>query len=308
MTLLHWIENYGLAAVFLNVFLEQAGLPLPAYPTMVAAGSLTEKTGALSMPLLLAVSVAAALTADLAWYYAGRRHGNRLMALLCRISLSPDSCIRQTRNLFSRWGPYALLGAKFVPGFASLAGALAGKSGIRLPVFLLFDAIGSLLWAGSAVLLGARFSTDIAALLDLLARFGTSGLLLVTGLLVVYGLARWWQRRRFARSLRAQRISVEELHGLLQQDERPVVIDVRAPDQQREGRIPGALLISGDLPRGDAAAALLAKEVIVYCACPDEASAALVARRLMKTGVGRVRPLLGGIAAWQEAGYPVEAG
>lgn len=304
--LLQWIEQYGLAAVFLNVLLEQAGLPLPAYPTLVVAGSVAD-AGRLSTPLLVLVSVAAALTADLGWYYAGRRHGQKLMALLCRISLSPDSCIRQTRNLFNRWGPHALLAAKFIPGFASLAAALAGKSGIRLPVFLLFDAIGSLLWVGSAVLLGAGFSSDIAWLLHTLEQVGTGGLLLIVVVLASYGLARWWRRRRFARSLRAQRITVEELHGLLQQQEQPLVIDVRAPELQREGRIPGALLVAGKLSRGEAAAAQLAREVIVYCACPDEASAAQVARMLMKTGVGRVRPLLGGIDAWRQAGYPVEA-
>jgi len=47
-------------------------------------------------------------------------------------------------------------------------------------------------------------------------------------------------------------------------------------------------------------------EVIVYCACPNEASAAVVAKQLMRAGFKRVRPLAGGIEAWVEQGYPVE--
>ena len=50
-----------------------------------------------------------------------------------------------------------------------------------------------------------------------------------------------------------------------------------------------------------------ANEVIVYCACPNEASAAAVAKKLMHAGFKRVRPLAGGIEAWVAKGYDVES-
>ena len=50
----------------------------------------------------------------------------------------------------------------------------------------------------------------------------------------------------------------------------------------------------------------MADEVIVYCACPNEASAAMVAKKLMRASFKRVRPLAGGIEAWVERGYETE--
>jgi rhodanese-related sulfurtransferase len=97
---------------------------------------------------------------------------------------------------------------------------------------------------------------------------------------------------------------------LLQRGERPVIVDVRSPASQREGRIPGAVWIdNGSFDASLRASGLeegAAGEVIVYCACPNEASAALVAKQLMRAGFKRVRPLAGGIEAWTARGYAVE--
>jgi membrane protein DedA with SNARE-associated domain/rhodanese-related sulfurtransferase len=304
--LLQLIEEYGLVAVFLNVLIEQGGAPVPAYPTLVLSGALAAQ-GKYSPAMLLAVAVLAALIADLCWYYAGRRYGSRVMALLCRISLSPDSCVRQTQNAFERWGAASLLVAKFIPGFASVASALAGTTSTRLPAFILFDALGSALWAGSAIYIGFLFSSALDNLLNVLDQLGRGGLLLIGLALAAFIGAKWWQRVLFLRSLRMARISVSELYDLLQQGQRPLVVDVRSSASQREGRIPGAIALSEDL--GLFAAALPAgAEVIVYCACPNDASAARVARNLMKHGYTRVRPLHGGIDAWRDAGYKLGSG
>jgi len=303
--LLDLIEQYGLAAVFVNILAEQLGLPIPAYPTMVVTGALLDR-GNYSLPMLLGAAFSAALIADFTWYMAGKRYGRRVMKTLCRISLSPDSCVRQTESLYTSWGAPSLLVAKFVPGFNSIGSALAGTVGTRLWLFILFDGLGILLWAGSAVYLGSLFQTTIDDLLGILEQLGKWGLVLVGVALAAFVANKWWQRHRFIKSFRMARISVEELNSLKSSGANPTVIDVRPAHAQRDGRIPGAITI----PLENVDAFVLdtspGGEIVVYCACPHEASAAMLAKRLMQKGFTKVRPLHGGIDAWMAAGYPVD--
>lgn len=303
--LLELIEQYGLLFVFANVLLEQLGAPIPAYPTLVITGALLGR-GEYSAPMLLFVAVLAALIADFAWYLAGRRYGARVMARLCRISLSPDSCVRQTESIYLRFGPASLLVAKFIPGFASVASALAGAIGTRSVKFIFFDALGAALWSGSAIFLGSLFSSAVSDLLDILASLGKWGLVLVAVALAIYIARKWWQRHSFLKDLRMARISVDELDQLLKQGNPPTIIDVRSDFAQQSGRIPGAMVLSDE----DISALVINtetdSEVIVYCACPNEVSAARIARKLMQRGYTRVRPLTGGIDAWVEAGFSVD--
>ncbi len=300
------IEQYGLSFVFLHVLGEQAGIPLPAYPTLIVAGALIAHANYTISELLFA-AVAAAMTADLGWYFAGSRLGRPVLRTLCRISLSPDSCVRQTELIYIRWGAPSLLVAKFIPGFAAVATALAGSIGTRLWVFLLYDAFGALFWAGLAVALGVVFRDAINDVIDVLGQLGKWGLLAIIAAFALIVLLKWWQRQRFYRQLRMARISVEELHGLLDRGELPIILDVRSPlAQGQDGRIPGAISIDAQT-FGDATPKQSATgEVIVYCACPNEASSALIAKRLIEQGYSRVRPLHGGIDAWIAAGYAIE--
>ncbi|HWU98121.1 MAG TPA: DedA family protein/thiosulfate sulfurtransferase GlpE [Oxalicibacterium sp.] len=304
--LLDLIEQYGLFFVFGNVLLEQLGAPIPAYPTLVITGALLER-GEYSAPMLLLTGVIAALIADYAWYMAGRRYGGRVMAKLCRISLSPDSCVRQTEGVYMRYGPASLIVAKFIPGFASVASALAGAIGTRSGKFILFDTLGAVLWSGSAIFLGSLFSSAVSDLLDILASLGKWGVMLVALAFAVYLAKKWWQRYMFLKDLRMARITVSELDQLLKSGNPPTIIDVRTGVAQQGGRIPGAMVMSVD----DDLSALVINpetnsEVIIYCACPNEASAARLAKKLMQRGYTRVRPLTGGIDAWLAAGYAVE--
>ncbi len=304
--LFHLIENYGLLIVFCNVFLEQIGLPLPAYPTLVIAGALLVR-GDYTAGLLLLTAVIAALLADLFWYTAGRRYGKRVMSTLCRISLSPDSCVRQTSSIYTRWGAASLLVAKFIPGFASVASAMAGTLGTRRLAFVVFDTLGAALWAGLAIYLGSLFSSTIDDLLSVLLTLGQWGGVLIASAFAAYIASKWWQRYRFMRALRMARISVEELDGLLQTGKAPLIVDVRVSSSQQAGRIPGAIIFTGDDLEIDNLIddAPLDGEVIVYCECPNEASAARVAKLLIKKGYTRVRPLTGGMSAWVAAGHSI---
>jgi membrane protein DedA with SNARE-associated domain/rhodanese-related sulfurtransferase len=303
--LLHLIEQYGLILVFANVLLEQLGVPLPAYPTLVITGALLNR-GEYSASALLLTAVGAALIADYAWFAAGRRYGRKVTAILCRISLSPDSCVRQTENIYLRWGPSCLLVAKFIPGFSSVSSALSGTVGTRRRSFVFFNGLGALLWVGSAIFLGSKFSNAIEDLLAILEQLGKWGGALIGLALLGFIASKWWQRYRFLKSLRMARISVAELNELLRQGLTPLIVDVRPLASQQEGRIPGAVLLSVDDLTDPNFDMVFDGEVIVYCACPNEASAAIVAKKLIERGHTRVRPLAGGIDAWLAAGYGVE--
>lgn len=305
------IREHGFGIVFLNVLIEQLGAPIPAYPVLVVTGAL--EGGSLARLLwLTAIAVTAALIADVFWYHAGKTYGHRVLGRICRISLSPDACIRQTESVYGRWGAKSLLVAKFVPGFASIASALAGVVGTPLRTFVLFDTVGALIWVGSAVFLGSLFSSTVQDLLDVLTALGKWGLLLISIAFVVFVARKWWQRQRVVRSLKMPRISVQELAGLNAQGIHPTVIDVREPMLYGMGHIPGAHSWAQRPEKGKPAYdRLLPREqhqhgLVVYCDCPNEISAARVARQLQRAGFTNVRPLVGGLTAWEAAGLNVE--
>jgi membrane protein DedA with SNARE-associated domain/rhodanese-related sulfurtransferase len=307
--LLTLIEQYGLGLVFANVLALQLGLPVPAYPTLIVVGAISAR-GDFSLAQVIGVAVGASLVADLAWFIAGRRFGRRVLRLMCRLSLSPDSCVRQTENIYERWGAPSLMFAKFVPGFAAVATGMAGS--MRTPVwrFVLFDAIGAALWSGAAAMLGWVFRDAVDDVIAVLAQAGRWGLAALALALAAYLAVKALQRHRLIQTLRMARVDVDELDAMLQRGERPLIVDVRSPTSQQQGRIPGAVWIDNRSFDASLRASGLddaaTDEVIVYCACPNEASAAVVAKQLMRAGFKRVRPLAGGIDAWVERGYAVE--
>src|SRR5713101_7608805 len=196
-----YVARHGLPLVFANVLGEQLGLPIPAMPTLIVAGALAvERNFRASQALLLAVL--ASVIADLVWFFLGRRHGFRVLRTLCKISLSPDSCVRQTTALFEKWGMPSLLVAKFIPGFSTVAPPLAGAIGARLAPFLLYDGGGALLWAGAGLAVGMVFHKAIDRGLELLASIGSGALSVLGGALLLFIAAKYWQRRRFYRALR----------------------------------------------------------------------------------------------------------
>lgn len=298
----------GLGFVFLNVLLQQLGLPVPVVPTLVVAGAVAA-SGKMSGYALYALAVAACVIADSTWYTAGRRYGGRVMSLLCRVSLSPDSCVSQTQGAFERWGAKALVFAKFVPGLALIAPPLAGATRMQFGRFIIFSAIGAGLWVGAALLGGALLRPQIERLLPQALQVGGTAAGVLVLLLAAYVAYRWWERRRFLAALDMARITVGELRQQMDAGAAPVIVDVRSPTAQtlERHRIPGAV----NVPVQDAARHLSElprdREIILYCTCPNEASAAKVARLLMNAGFRRVRPLKGGLEAWIEAGYSVEA-
>jgi membrane protein DedA with SNARE-associated domain/rhodanese-related sulfurtransferase len=301
------VAQYGLLLVFANVLLEQAGAPVPAVPTLVVAGALAAG-GQLSLPLVVLVAVLASLLSDGAWFGIGRHFGTGVLHTLCRISISPDSCIHRSELQFERWGGKTLLIAKFVPGLSTVAPPLLGALGLRLSTFLVLDGLGALLWAGLAAGLGYVFAAQIDQVLAELGSIGTLAFELVLGLFAVYIAGKWWQRRRLLTALRMPRITVAELHRALSGAPPPLVLDVRSATSRGldAQMVDGAVVASLEHLEQAVRDVPFDRELVTYCSCPNEVSAARAAQTLKDRGYRHVRPLHGGLAAWAAAGYAVQ--
>ena len=304
MQITDFYDSFGLVTVFAVVLLQALGAPIPASPLLILAGAM-----AMEDPLhgiyALALAVAGSGIGSVPWFYAGRRHGYRVLKLVCRVTLSPDSCVRRTESAFERYGVASLVVAKFIPGFARVAPPLAGALRTRLVPFLIYSGAGAALWAGSALVLGLLFYEQIDWLLGRLADMGGLALVVLAGLLALYVAWRLVDRWRFLRSVRAARIGVTELYAMITKGDAPIILDVRSRTHRvLDGRsIPGAKPVDPDRLDETLVTSWREQEVIVYCACPNEATAFKVAQMLRSRGIRRVRPLAGGIDAWVDAGH-----
>lgn len=265
-TLIRYLVRYGVSLVFLNVFLEQIGAPVPAVPTLIVAGALARE-GRMSSTHVVLVAVIASLIADWLWFLLGRRHGYKILRTLCKISLSPDSCVRDTEARFERWGLKSLLIAKFIPGFSTVAPPLAGAGKRSTLAFLIYDGIGALLWAGAAVATGRVFHHAIADVIGYLENMGGWALVIVIGALAVFILVKALQRRRFLQKLRVARISVDELKSLLDTGKEPLVLDVRTHSSLKRDprRIPSAIVTHANDIDQTVAAISPDREIVLYC-------------------------------------------
>jgi len=260
------LVQYGLALVFANVLLTQSGVPVPSVPILVVAGAFVTQGQIAPAPLILVV-VIASLIGDTLWYFAGRRYGYRILRTLCRVSIEPDSCVKQTETIFERWGAPSLMLAKYVPGFSTAAPPLAGAMRLGLPAFLAYSAVAALLWAGLPIALGAVFHAEVESALEWLESMGTGAAAVIAVVVLFYIGVKAVQRYLLIRFLRMVRISVEEVRDLMKREQKPVVLDVRSAAARKldPRRLPGAVAV--DI--GSSQSALVAippgREVIVYC-------------------------------------------
>ena len=304
----HVLLMYGYFVLFAWVLVEQFGIPLPATPVLLAAGALSAE-GQISFPLALLVGVIASLAADSTWFLVGRHYGHHVLRILCRLSLEPTTCVRKTQDSFGRRRGVTLMIAKFIPGLATLAPPVAGENGMSFPAFLIFDGIGATLWVGAILALG-RFFGDLlkrdTSLLDWTGRF--SGALLLIGV-IGFLVARLLRRRMILKELAASRLEPEELKRQLDAGEPVFIVDLRHPLEILPDpfTLPGALHLSPEalatrqfeIPRD--------RDIVLFCTCPSEATAAKTAMTLHKLGIERVRPLRGGYDEWKRLGFPLDA-
>ncbi|MGA2047235.1 MAG: VTT domain-containing protein [Terracidiphilus sp.] len=303
----HILLTYGYLLLFAWVLVEQLGIPLPATPILLAAGALSAE-GQLSFFFALIAGLGGSLVADTSWFYIGRRHGHIVLRLLCKMSMEPTICVRRTQDSFGRRRQVTLMFAKFVPGLATLAAPVAGQHGMPYGEFLLFDSIGAGAWVGALLLAGRLFGDALKrdpSLLNWVGRF--SGVLLLLGILVFF-IGRILRRRMQLKELIAARLEPEELKRQLDAGEPVYIVDLRHPLEFLPDpfTLPGALHFSPDsiaarhneIPRD--------RDIVLFCTCPSEATAAKTAMTLVKLGIDRVRPLRGGYDEWKRLGFPLD--
>lgn len=301
--------QYGLLAVFVVVLVKQLGTPLPAMPVLFLAGAAAADDGVFAVKAL-AVATLASLLADFVWFFAGRYFGRRVLTLLCRISISPDSCVRKNELSFARRGMATLVIAKFVPGLSTLAPPLAGALGMRAQSFAIFDSAGAALWAGSGIAGGLLFHNQIRHLLEAMSELGRVAVWAVAALAALYVAWRvWWRWHEARLHAGMARVRPDELADMIQRGLAPIIVDVRAagPGLPLRERIPGARHI--DLATIETVSVIDWPDdarIITYCDCPNDASAGKAAHLLAKRGRS-AGVLAGGLGGWVAAGYPLES-
>jgi membrane protein DedA with SNARE-associated domain/rhodanese-related sulfurtransferase len=294
----HLIHTYGVLLVFGVVLLEQIGLPIPAFPVLIIAGARAVDQGD-NWGLTLGASLLACLISDYFWFRAGKYYGKRILRLLCKISLSPDSCVSQTEDNFARFGPKSLVVAKFIPGFNTVAPPLAGAMGTSTTRFIWLSVAGALLWSGVGMGLGAWFHGSVDKVIDWFETLGSTALMVVLVLLAVFVLLKYLERRRNLGALELPRITPLELEALLEAGHDPLIVDARGVTaRQLEQGIPGALVYGDFAPERLMATLDRDRHIVVYCTCPNDVTAAQVAKEFLKNGFHRARPLRGGLDAW----------
>ncbi|HSZ19301.1 MAG TPA: VTT domain-containing protein [Candidatus Acidoferrum sp.] len=304
--MLQFVIRHGYMLVFAWVFVEQAGLPVPSAPLLLAAGALSGMHR-MNLGLAVAFAVFGAVASDSMWYEIGRLKGVRVLQWICRISLEPDSCVRRTQVSFARNGPRVLLGAKFIPGLNAMAAPLAGIIKMGWRRFLLFDIMGTLAWVGSFAISGFLFSGELERVAASAAFLGKWLVVLLLAAFTGYILWKFYNRQKFLRKLKIARITPEELKGKIDAGEDILVVDLRHSldfDANPE-TIPGALHI--DAAELEEAYEVIPRdrEIVLFCACPNEATAARLALLLRSKGITQIRPLSEGYEGWRSRGFPL---
>ena len=306
------IAQYGPALVFANVLAASLGLPVPALPALVLFGAMATlhpATIGSQVASVLVLSIAATLIGDSVWFLAGRLYGGNTLKTLCRLSLSRDTCVKKTERFFGRWGVRVLVLAKFIPGLSIVSVPMAGAMHAPYRQFLAFDGIGGALWAGTGLVIGVLFAPQIDMLLAGASHLGRLSAIVVVALLLLYAAWRWQRRRQLIRKLANARITVDDLFNAMQDETPPpVVFDIRSHEKRKLDPyiIPGAIF--ADERQLDEIASKYARDqkLVIYCSCPNEISAAWMAKQLTEAGFLAVLPLLGGLDAWRDAGRALE--
>ena len=255
--------QHGYLVVFGVVLLENLGLPVPGIIVLIVGGAFAA-AGQFSLGLVVLLAVLAALLGDLAWYGLGRWKGRPVLSFLCKLSLNPDTCVGTTERFFLRYGMPTLVFAKFLPGVNTIMPPLAGVAAMSLPLFLLLDLAGALMWAGSGVALGFGFGEEIAVTARGVQ--GTMGWLLQSGLIATVAWRigyRSWLVKRYG----GNRVDPEEVHRRMREGEGALVLDLRRDDDyEASGRmIAGAVRVRPASFHRHAAHLPRDRDLIFYC-------------------------------------------
>ncbi|HEX4770525.1 MAG TPA: VTT domain-containing protein [Bryobacteraceae bacterium] len=303
------ISQHGYLILFAIVLAEAIGLPVPAALALLIAGGSSAK-GSLHFGGVLLTSCSALLIGDAVLFVLGRSTGWWLLAVLCRLSLHPDSCILRSAQSFHRYGRTVLVFVKFVPGINTLAAPLAGSMNMRFERFFLIDVAGALLYALAWSGAGFLFSDVLAPLTKGYETGGRLLVSLVSFAIAIYFIYRIWLLLKSGRLSYVPRVSASEIARRLYSDlhDDMVVFDVRSHGyySTKAIRIKGSSRIDPNLLVEQVESLPKDKEIVLYCTCQREATSINVARILQKHGF-RTSIIKGGLRAWKKGGHPLES-
>jgi membrane protein DedA with SNARE-associated domain len=148
-----WLVEHTYVVVFVCTVIDATGLPFPGRVVLAAAGAFAA-AGEVHLSVVIAVGALGAMLTDHVWYFAGWFDTKRLLALYCRWTFSSGACVTRTSDYFRRFGALTIIIGRYVAGVRVFAWPLARKSGIGYALFLVYDAVGAVLWTATWVLLG----------------------------------------------------------------------------------------------------------------------------------------------------------
>jgi membrane protein DedA with SNARE-associated domain len=189
--LLDLFTRYGYTVVFVGVLLENAGLPVPGETALLGGGAMAQ-FGRLSLTWVIATAMVAAVIGDNIGFMIGRQGGRGLAERHgWKIGLTAARLTRFDR-FFQRYGPQTVFIARFVTGLRVFCAVLAGASGLSWPTFLLYNALGAVVWSFAIAFAGY----SLAYSWDSLERWiGRSGVFLLALVALGAGIAFLRSRR-----------------------------------------------------------------------------------------------------------------
>jgi membrane protein DedA with SNARE-associated domain len=260
--LLHLLTSHPYMVLLASALLERLGLPLFLSPVLVGAGALAA-TGQMRFDLGFWVALVACIVGDGVWYELGRRRGDSVLSLLCRISFEPDTCVRKSKVFFEKSANRTLFFSKWLPGVSHIIPPVAGMSGVGQRQFFLFNAAGSAVFILVLMLMGYL----PVERMNLVPRVGP---IVFEGSLIVLAAnvgVKYFQRRRFLQELLKVRLAPEELKEMLDAGRPVVIVDLRHPlDSVSDPRtLPGAIRMLPEDVEEKAASLPRNVDIILYC-------------------------------------------
>lgn len=302
------LAKYGYESLFVVLFLEAVGFPIPGALALLLAGAACAQ-GTLRATVALPVAMLALLAGDSLLYLLGRSTGWWLLGVLCRISVHPETCILRSAQSFYRRGRSALVFAKFIPGLNAMAPPMAGSMNMRPRDFLLLDFAAVLLYCSVYGGAGLLFSGVLKIIIHDLEQFGMALKWLVAIALLVYVGHRIWLFSKSRAYRVVPHITVEALQKLLGGDEaqKVLIADVRSHgyyDAAAE-RIRGSIRLEPNNLQQSCDELSTDKPIYLYCTCYRQATSQRVAHLLRERGFDAY-VIDGGLQAWLKAGHPTE--
>jgi membrane protein DedA with SNARE-associated domain len=266
--LLQAISQHGYVLLFLVVFAEAAGLPVPAALALIAAGA-AAASHVLSGSLALVIALTAMLMGDILLFLLGRYTGWGLLAALCRVSMNPETCILRSAESFYKRGKLTLIFAKFIPGVNTMAPPLAGSMKMRTLQFLQLDFLGTSLYVLAYGTLGYVFRDFVAGIARRFEIASHAAAEVVLVALVVFAVYRIAQYRKYKLSDVVPRVQVEEIAKRVANGERNdvIVVDVRSHGYYDSGatRILGSIRLEPNRLKEELETLPKDKDIYVYC-------------------------------------------